>query len=260
MPSESCDPRPVIVLVRPQLGENIGAACRAMLNFGLEEMRIVSPRDGWPNPAAEAMASGAGSVLRKVEIFESTEDALFDLHFVMATTARRRDLTKDVLSPEDAVNRSTRVARHGMRSGLLFGPERSGLENSEVVLANCLVTIPVNPAFPSLNIAQSVVLLAYEWWKKQDRIAHASGYDVDQRNGALDSRPVDGATFSEVQHFSERLECTLDQRRFFEPSEKSARMKLILRNLISRLPLTSPDVRLLHGILGCLSRTSQDPN
>ena len=235
--------QPVFVLVRPQLGENIGAACRGMLNFGLENLRIVSPRDGWPNPAAHAMASGATSVLDKVETFDETRLALLDANFVFATTARSRDITKEVMDLSEAVKHASELGRSGQRVAFMFGPEASGLENSEVSRANAIASIPVNPAFPSLNLAQAVLLFAYEWWI-QSGLAVKTG--KDNRDPPL-------ATVAEVDAFADRMESELEGKGFFWPKAKSCSMKLNLRNLISGLPLTSKDVRLLHGIVRSLS-------
>ena len=154
---------PCFILVRPQMGENIGAAARAMLNFGLERMRIVDPRDGWPNPKAVAMASGAGRVLDRAGLFQDIPAAIADCDFVFATTARSRELVKPVVTPERAMEMTRAMVAEGRRVGFLFGPERAGLENEDVAPANAIVTVPVNPEFPSLNLAQCALLLGYEW-------------------------------------------------------------------------------------------------
>ena len=154
---------PGIILVRPQMGENIGAAARAMLNFGLDHMRIVAPRDGWPNPAAKAMASGAGRVLDSALICDDVAEGLEDFHFTFATTARPRDLNKPVYSPEEAMRVAAEKIGTGQRVGVLFGPERAGLENEDLAQANAIITVPVNPEYPSLNLAQCVLLVGYEW-------------------------------------------------------------------------------------------------
>ena len=156
-------PQPVMVLVGPQMGENIGAAARGMLNFGLEHMRLVAPRDGWPNPAATATASGAARVLDKVGVFDTTAGAIGDMDYVYATTARPRDMTTRVVTPEQAMGEARALIADGKRVGVLFGAERAGLENADIALANAIVTVPVNPGFASLNLAQCVLLTAYEW-------------------------------------------------------------------------------------------------
>ena len=157
--------KPVIVLVRPQLGQNIGKAARAMLNFGLTEMRLVAPRDGWPNPDAGPAASGADVVLEQAQVFATAEDAIADCSHVFASTVRRRDLVMPVLGPEQMADQ---IAASPAGAAILFGPERSGLETEEVALANAIVTVPINPDFGSLNLAQAVILLAYEWSKRSD--------------------------------------------------------------------------------------------
>src|SRR5690242_16322932 len=154
---------PVIVLVRPQLGQNIGKAARAMLNFGLTEMRLVAPRDGWPNPDAGPAASGADIVLEQAQVFETIEQAIADCSLVFASTVRRRDLVMPVVGPEQM---GDQIAASAERCAILFGPERSGLETEDVALSNAIVTVPINPEFGSLNLAQAVILLAYEWSKR----------------------------------------------------------------------------------------------
>ena len=154
---------PAFVLVRPQMGENIGAAARAMANFGLSRMRVVGPRDGWPNPRAVAMASGAGRLLDTAMLSDDLAGAIGDCHLVLATTARPRGLVKDVLTPESAMTLARERIAGGERVAVLFGPERAGLENEDIAQANAIVSVPVDPAFPSLNLAQCVLLMAYEW-------------------------------------------------------------------------------------------------
>jgi tRNA/rRNA methyltransferase len=227
------------VLIRPQMGENIGAAARAMWNFGLEGMRIVAPRDGWPNPRAVAMASGAGRLLDAAQVAESTGEALADRTFVFATTARSRDLTKPVYSPEAAMAEARdRIAR-GERVAVMFGPERAGLENEDIARANAIVSVPVNPDFPSLNLAQCVLLLGYEW-----RRATA---EVEARVEALAG--TEAASGIEVEKLAQHYEERLETAGFFFPPEKADGMKIVLRNLWSRMPLTRADVQLLHGVL-----------
>ncbi len=235
---------PAVILVRPQLGENIGASCRAMLNFGLEHLRIVDPRDGWPNPSAVAMASGAERILERSRLYATTREALSGLNFVFATTARTRDMTKNVLFPRPAMRSARQMAADGNRVGLLFGPERSGLDNSDVSLADAIVTIPVNPGFRSLNISQSVLLLAYEWWVAA---GDPSCESKPRRNPEL------MAEFSEMQVLADRLESELSARGFFTPETKASRMKRNLRNLLSRMPLTGRDVRTIHGVIRTLA-------
>jgi tRNA/rRNA methyltransferase len=229
---------PIFVLVRPQMGENIGAAARGMWNFGLDLMRIVEPRDGWPNPKAVAMASGAGRLLDQAWIRPTTAEAVADCAFVYATTARPRDLTKAVFTPEAAMQDAAARVAAGQRVAVLFGPERTGLENDDVALANAVITVPVNPEFPSLNLAQCVLLTAYEW----RRATEATQPVAMQMAG-------DWATAEEVGHLAAHYEDALGTAGFFFPDHKADSMKLNLRNLWSRMPLTRADVAMLHGMM-----------
>ena len=231
--------QPDFVLVRPQMGENIGAAARAMWNFGLDRMAIVAPRDGWPNQKAVAMASGAGRLLDDARIVETTADALEGVHFTFATTARSRDLTKEVYAPEAAMAEAARRIAAGERVAVLFGPERAGLENDDIARANAIISVPVNPDFPSLNLAQCVLLTGYEW-----RRATA---EIKQIETALAGTEV--ATQIEIEKLAEHYEDRLETAGFFFPPEKADGMKTVLRNLWSRMPLTRADVQMLHGIL-----------
>ncbi|MEJ6710343.1 MAG: RNA methyltransferase [Amylibacter sp.] len=236
-------PQPAIILVEPQMGENIGAAARAMWNFGLERMRIVNPRDGWPNQKAVTMSSGAARVLDNVQVKNTTAEAVEDLHYVFATTARDRDLTKPVVTPERAMEQARAMVADGQRVGILFGPERSGLENSDVARANAIISVPVNPAFASLNLAQCVLLLAYEWRRH--------GADVIPE--VLEMAGTRRAESIEIQKLTMILEARLDAVGFFWPDHKADSMITTLRNMISRLPLTEADVRIFHGIIKSLA-------
>ena len=230
---------PAFVLVRPQMGENIGAAARAMLNFGLEHMRIVAPRDGWPNPAAIAMASGAGRVLDAARLSPDLADAVGDCSFVFATTARDRDMTKPVYTPEAAMALAAGKIAAGERVAVLFGPERAGLENDDIARANAIISVPVNPEFPSLNLAQCVLLTGYEWMRQQTTatpVVHAMA-------------GTDWADHSEIEHLAKHYEERMEEAGFFYPENKAASMKTNLRNMWSRLPLTRADVQILHGTL-----------
>ena len=236
---------PVFVLVRPQMGENVGAAARAMLNFGLDRMRVVAPRDGWPNPKAVAMASGAGRVLDHAGRFDTLPAAVADCEAVFATTARGRDLSKEVLTPEAATARLHAMAAGGRRTAILFGPERTGLENDDVAPANAIVTVPVNPAFPSLNLAQCVLLMAYEWGRQGGA-------------PAPEAEPPPRAAQAEIEALSARYEAELDAAGFFFPPDKAPHMKRNVRGLWSRMPLERGDVRILHGMLRQLTRRRQE--
>ncbi|MEM9010699.1 MAG: RNA methyltransferase [Pseudomonadota bacterium] len=242
--AEELAPGPVVILDRPQMGENIGAAARAMWNFGLRRMRLIAPRDGWPNPKAVAMASGAGRLLEDAALFETAEAALGDLSTIYATTARPRGLTKRVLAPEAAMREARARMAEGERVGLLFGPERAGLETAEIVRASAIVTVPVNPDFPSLNLAQCVLLLAYEWRRQGEAVEPALAIP---RGG----RP---AEHLEVARLLDHLVEKLDEARFFYPEAKRESMEVHLRNLFHRLELTEADIRTLHGVVRALGR------
>lgn len=236
MPSDT--PQPAFVLIRPQMGENIGAAARAMLNFGLDRMRITAPRDGWPNQKAVVMASGAGRVLDAALIFDTTAAAIADCDYVYATTARARELTKPVFTPEAAMTDArTRIAA-GEKVAVLFGPERSGLENDDISRANAMITVPVNPDFPSLNLGQCVLLTGYEWQR-------ATRETPDMQVASSSPWANQAEIESLATHFEERLEIA----GFFFPDHKAASMKVNLRNLWSRMPMTRADVQMLHGTL-----------
>ena len=230
---------PIVILVRPQMGENIGAAARAMWNFGLPHMRVVDPRDGWPNERAVARASGAGRVLDHAMLTATTGEAVADCSFVFATTARQRDLTKPVYSPEGAMaEAATRIAR-GERVGVLFGPERAGLENDDIARANAIISVPVNPDFPSLNLAQCVLLISYEFRRQVDAVAARE----------VELAGTEWATQAEIDALVDHYEDRLDTAGFFFPETKAAGMKQHLRNLWSRMPLTRADVQTFHGML-----------
>jgi tRNA/rRNA methyltransferase len=240
---------PVFILCQPQLGENIGAAARAMWNFGLSRMRLVAPRDGWPNPAAVAMASGATRVLDRAGRFADLAAATADLHMLCATTARPREMTKRVLTPDAAIAEARARIAAGERVGFLFGPERAGLDNDAVARASVIVTVPANPAFPSLNLAQSVLLVAWEW-------ARQGGAAPPEILSAPTTRP---ATRIEVERLTGRLIGALDAAGFFWPEQKSASMKRTLVNMLARLPLTEADVQTLHGTIRALTRDRGAP-
>ncbi len=232
--------QPTFILVRPQMGENIGAAARAMLNFGLDRMRLVDPRDGWPNPRAVAMASGAaGRVLDHAGVFPALPEAIADCAYVFATTARGRDLTKPVMTPERAMEHARGLCAAGQRVAILFGPERAGLENDDVARANAIISVPVNPDFASLNLGQAVLLCAYEWLRQ----------GTDQPPETVELGRTAFASHVEVARLGDHFEAVLDEAGFFFPPARAAGMKLNLRNLWSRLPLTRADVQTFHGML-----------
>jgi len=233
-------PSPSMVLVRPQMGENIGAAARAMWNFGLDRMRIVAPRDGWPNERAVALASGAGRVLDAALVVDTVANAVSDEAYCYATTARTRDVHKQVVTPQQAMEDARNRLDAGQSVAFLFGPERAGLTNEDLACAGTLVSVPVNPEFASLNLAQSVLLLAYEWRKQ-----------IPTKIETPDLAP---AQLQAVDHLVTVLEERLSQRGFFFPETKEASMRLNLRTLFSRMPLTDADVRILHGVVKTLTK------
>lgn len=237
MPSPT--PQPTFVLVRSQMGENIGGAARAMWNFGLDRMRLVAPRDGWPNQKAIAMSSSAGRLLEEAQLFDSTADAVGDATFVFATTARPRGLTKRVVTPERAMQMAQQKIAAGEKVAVLFGPERAGLENDDIARANAIISVPVNPLYASLNLAQCVLLTAYEWQR-------ASGDAVQDK---VELSKTVWANGVEMEKLAEHYEDRLDAAGFFFPEHKVDSMKTNLRNLWSRMPLTSTDVQMLHGVM-----------
>ena len=236
---------PAVILVRTQLGENIGAAARAMLNCGLSDLRLVQPRDGWPNVKALGAASGADAVLNRVRLCASVAEAVADLNLVHATTARPREMLKPVLEPRAAVAALRAGAGQGARLGLLFGPEKAGLKNEELVLADAIVQIPLNPAFASLNLAQAVLIMAYEWRLSAD---DAPAEPPPEATGS--ARP---ATKDEILHFFEHLEGALDARDFFPTPEMRPRMVLNMRTMFERISLTRQDVQTLRGVVRALT-------
>lgn len=239
------DPQgPVMVLVRPQMGENIGASARAMLNFGLERMRVVAPRDGWPNPRAVAMASGAGSVLERAGVFADLPEAVADCDWVLATTALVRGMSKPVLTPERAMQQARALGAAGKRVAVVFGPERAGLGNEDVARANALVTVPANPSFNSLNLAQCVLLMAYEWGRQ--------GSETPPEVELLAGMSL--ASQVELARLGDHFEARLDAVGYFFPAATAEGMKRSLRNMWSRLRLTRADVQILHGMLRTLGR------
>ena len=231
--------QPSFVLVRPQMGENIGAAARAMWNFGLDRMRVVAPRDGWPNEKAVVMASGAGRLLDEAQVYPDVPEALADCTYVMATTARPRGLTKTVFSPERAMQVAREKLDAGERVAVLFGPERAGLENDEIARANAIISVPVNPVFASLNLAQCALLVGYEWMRQAG----------DHADETVALGKTDWANGAEIAALGDHYEDTLERAGFFFPDHKAQSMKQNLRNLWSRMPLTQVDVRMLHGVL-----------
>ncbi|MCB1548887.1 MAG: RNA methyltransferase [Hyphomicrobiaceae bacterium] len=252
-PETTAEP-PAVVLVKPQMAENIGMVARAMANFGLDELRLVTPRDGWPNAKAEAAASGAHVIIDEAAAFADTPAAVGDLNWICATTARPRDLTKPVLSPQEAAHELVRRAAAGERVGVLFGPERSGLDNDDIALADALVIAPVNPAFASLNLAQAVLLVGYEWYKEAGANALGRGTATDPAaQPGLNLRAQRPATKEELLGLFEHLERELDAAGYLFPPDKRPSMVRNLRTLLSRFGATEQEVRSLRGIVAALA-------
>lgn len=235
---------PAIILVEPQLGENIGMAARAMLNAGLGDLRLVRPRDGWPNPKARSAASGADAVIETVRVFETTEAAIAGLNGVYAATARPRDMIKPVITPRAAVGDMHASVASGESIGVLFGGERAGLDNDDIALADTVLQAPLNPAFSSLNLGHAVLIVAYEWFQAADETPA-----VQLPEGR--TRP---ATKGELVNFFDRLEAALEARGFFHVAEKRPIMVRNIRNMFHRANLMEQEVRTLHGIVSCLIR------
>lgn len=240
---------PAIVLVEPQLGENIGMVARAMANFGLAELRLVNPRDGWPSERARAAASRADHVIDATTVFDTLPAALADLNFVYATTARARDNFKPVRGPVEAGRRLRAFHRAGRRTGILFGRERYGLENEEVGLADEIVTFPVNPGFASLNIAQAVLLMSYEWMK--------SGLEAET-DTAFTGRELAPAPKAALQSLFDHLEGALDARGYFRPATKKPRMVDNLRSVLTRPGFSEEELRMLRGVIASLDHFTPD--
>ncbi len=227
---------PTIILVRPQMGENIGAAARAMMNFGLRDLRLVNPRDGWPNPKAHEMSAHADVIIEAARVFDSVSEALAECDHVLATTARPRDLCLPVLAPREAA----RTVGNHQRTAIVFGPERSGLTSDEVALAHAVVTIPTDSANSSLNIAQSVVILGYECWQE-------SG----EKPAPLPSVPL--ATHAQIDGLLQHLVQELERKAFFHVPEKKATMQRNLRTLLTKAGFNAQEVQTLRGIVKALA-------
>jgi tRNA/rRNA methyltransferase len=240
---------PVIILVGPQLGENVGATARAMLNFGLTDLRLVRPQCGWPNARALQAASGATEVLNRLSVFDRVQDAASDLQRLYATTARPRDLPKPVVTAAQAAREARTALQKGEGVGILFGPERTGLSNADLIYADAVVSIPVNPDFFSLNLAQAVLLVAYEWFE--------SAVDVpDRREIDPAGRP---ATKGELDQLLDHLIAELDAVDFFRTADRRASMSRALRLIFARAGLHEPDVHLLRGVIKELARGGRRP-
>ncbi|MDA1089815.1 MAG: RNA methyltransferase [Proteobacteria bacterium] len=244
-------PGPAVILVEPQLGENIGMAARAMLNCGLTELRLVSPRDGWPNEDALSASAGADGVVTNAKVFDTTADAVADLHLVFAATARPRDMTNRIVTPTQAAGEILSFMEDGGAAGILFGREAKGLKNDDIALSDAIIMVPVNPAFSSLNLAQAVFAIGHEWFK-----AGLSGEDAMGQNGVggdlampKSTRPADKA---ELEGLFGHLEDELDASGFLHVAEKRPVMVRNIRNMLQRAGLTEQEVRSFRGIISSL--------
>jgi len=235
---------PVVILSHPQLGENIGAAARAMANFGLRDLRLVAPRDGWPNKKAEAMAAGASGVIENARVFQSTEDAVGALQMVFATTARERGTTKEVITPAEAAKRLRAASARGEQTAILFGNERAGLDNDEISLCDAVITIPT-AEFASLNLGQAVLLNAYEWFRAGDATPSAR-----IEHGPIHRKP----TRTEMFQLFEHLERELKESGFLYPPEKREAMVRAIRATLHRAKLTYQEVQTLRGMIVALTK------
>src|SRR5580704_8261522 len=242
-------PGPVVILVEPQLGENIGAAARAMANFGLSRLRLVKPKQTWPNDKAHMMASGADRVLDGAVLYDTVASAIADCSFVLATTARSHDQAKPVVSAAQAANEMAPRVTAGETVGILFGRERNGLENDEVALADRIVTLPVNPAFASLNLAQAVVIVAYEWFKLQS--GGTLPFTMPQKSPPAGKEQL-FAFFASVERELEKVE-------FFRPPDKRETMQINLRNIFTRMAPTQQDIQTLHGVIMAIAEGRKGP-
>ena len=232
-------PQPAIVLVRPQLAQNIGKAARAMLNFGLTDLRLVSPRDGWPNPDAGPAASGADIVIQNARLYDNVADAVADCAHVYATTVRKRGVTKPVVRPDEA---AAEIHRETGGSAILFGPERSGLETDDVAVARTILTVPINPEFGSLNLAQAVILVAYEW-SKAESLIQPPATEIDPP-----------ASQQELDGMIAQLEDMLNRAGYFFPPDRVPSAKRTLRTLLTKPGWNALEVRTLRGVLSTLDR------
>ena len=265
---------PIVILARPQMGENIGSAARAMMNCGLSDLRLVAPRDGWPNPAALPMAAGGSEIIENARVYDNLADAAFDVSLMVAASARRRDLPIKSADPRAAAMMMLAHERQSMASpadvassgrvAMLFGPEASGLDNDEVVLADILVTAPLNPSYPSLNLAQAVLLMAWEW-RVAAYLESQHGDDAapdhpapNQLASDLLTKPVmpDAplASIKERDFFFQRLETALDDGGFFTAPDMSHVVKRNLRAFFTRAAPSAQEISTLHGVIQALTR------
>ena len=248
---------PSIVLVEPQLGENIGFSARAMGNFGLRDLRLVAPRDGWPNYKALAAAAVAEPIVAETRVFDTLEEALADCNYVVATTARPREMVKPVFSPETAASTLRVRAEAGERCAVMFGGERNGLSNDSIVLADAILTAPVDPNFASLSLPQAVLLFSYEWLKSgnAEALGRVTAFDGPAREGLATPGTVPASRAALFGLF-DHLEGALDTAGFLRPPEKRPAMVRSIRNMFHRMECTEQDVRTWRGIVSAFTRSA----
>ena len=237
--------KPHIILSRPQLGENIGAAARIMYNFNLQNLRLISPRDGWPNPKANTVSSGGGSVVDNAILYNNLNNAIGDLNFVFSTTIRSRKYSKEVFSPEEGLKFAKKLIDDGNSVGILFGSERAGLEKNEISSSNAIISIPVNENFKSLNLSHAVAVVSYEWFK-----------NIKSKNFQIkrDEKELEFVKKIEVEKFVKQLKSQLQQKGYFWPEDKIESLNLNIDNLFYSLKLTSPNLKTLFGIIKSLQK------
>lgn len=241
--NEQNDYAPIVILVRPQLAENMGMVARAMMNCGLSQLRIVNPRESHLSDKAISAASGAGSILEQAIVFDSLLDALADIQFSLATTARIREMVKPVFTPDFAQKELVQHIQAGQKCAVLFGPERTGLENDDLVMMDGLINIPLNPKHTSLNLSQAVLLIGYEWYKRMS---------VQEKH--LETNGAFVATKEKLNHFLTHLEEILSQKGYFRFPDKEERMKRNLRDIFTRSTLTDSEIKTLYGVLDYLNK------
>lgn len=240
---------PIIILVEPQLGENIGSAARAMLNCGLYHLRLVNPRDGWPNEKANTMGAGAVEKLHSVQVFDTVEKAIEDCQYTMATTARPREMVKRVFTAESAAREAAARIGQGQKTGILFGPERTGLLNDDIALANAVITIPLNPEFMSLNLGQAVLITGYEWMRHHD---NTEALKLETHDSPL-------AGQGELGLFLERLDGLLSDHYFFRNPDIKPHMLRNIRSFFVRADVTVQELNTMHGMISALRGHKEKP-
>ncbi|MCH2548203.1 MAG: RNA methyltransferase [Alphaproteobacteria bacterium] len=240
---------PAIILINPQMGENIGAVARAMMNFGLRELRIVAPRDGWPNTAAEAMAAHGVEIIHNAKLYDTTRDAVADLQYIYASTARDRRLRKPQITPREAMEEACQRHHAQQKTGIMFGPERSGLNNDDIALAHAIVTVPTDPDHASLNLAQCAVILGYEWFSAQSEKTLVPNAELD----------ADLASQEEIHGFLDQLETALDATYYFKLDAKKQRMWRNLKTTFLRTELNSQEIHSLRGMVSALEKGRKKP-